>query len=61
MRRTNMLKYFTTPEGNSVAVNPARVIFVEDVRDGAVIYFNTQQHQKVTDSYLTVVARLNEQ
>jgi len=56
-----MLKYFTTPEGNSVAVNPARVIFVEDVKDGAVIFFNTQQSQKVTDSYLTVVARLNEQ
>ena len=56
-----MLKYFTSPEGDSVAINPPRVLYVEDTKPGAIIHFNNTQFQKVREDYLIVVARLNEQ
>jgi hypothetical protein len=56
-----MLKYFVDKDTNqSIAVNPNAVKIVRDSPVGAKIVLNDGSYVIVTDSYLEVVARLNE-
>lgn len=56
-----MLKYFVDKDTNqSVAVNPNAVKFVRDSPMGSKIVLSDGSYIIVTDSYLEVVARLNE-
>jgi hypothetical protein len=54
-----VLKYFTTFENTSVAINPSRVMFVEEVSNGAIVHFNVEQRQLLKGSYLEIVSQLN--
>jgi hypothetical protein len=54
------LKYFTNKNGTSIAINPAHVISVVESSTGGSAIYSMQVEWKVTDSYLDVVARLNE-
>lgn len=56
-----MLKFFVDKDANqSVAVNPAAVSFVRDANNGTKIFFDDRTFLIVTDSFLDVIARLNE-
>ena len=56
-----MLKYFVDKDTKqSIAVNPNAVKIVRDSPVGAKIVLNDGSYVIVTDSYLEVVARLNE-
>ncbi len=54
-----MLKLFTLPRGNSIAINPDQVLYVTEDPDGSIIKFEDDS-QMVTERYLETIARLNE-
>jgi hypothetical protein len=56
------LKYFTGMlHNNSVAINPNFVVYVSQHKEGhALIHTMQEGTLEVTDSYLEVIARLNE-
>ena len=54
-----MVKLFTNPRGETVAVNPDMVIMVTEEVNGSTIKFSTG-NQLVSEPFLEVVARLNE-
>ena len=56
-----MLKYFTQKAfSRSIAINPDRVIFVEDLPNRTTIKLVENNEIEVNEDYMTVVARLNE-
>jgi len=54
-----MVKLFTNPKGQSIAVNPDLVIMVTEEDNGTMLKFSIGS-QLVTESFLEVIARLNE-
>lgn len=54
-----MVKLFTNPKGQSIAVNPDLVIMVIEEDNGTMLKFSIGS-QLVTESYLDVIAKLNE-
>ena len=54
-----MLKLFTNPKGQSIAINPDNVVLVTEEENGTSIRCTTGV-QLVAESYLEVVGRLNE-
>ena len=55
-----MVKLFTNPRGETIAVNPELVIIVTEEPNGASIKFHGGGTQIVSESFLEVVAKLNE-
>ena len=54
-----MVKMFTNPRGETIAVNPELVIMVTEETNGSIIEFASGK-QLVSETFLEVVARLNE-
>lgn len=54
-----MLKLFTNPKGQSIAINPDNVLMVAEEENGTSIRL-PYGTQLVAEPYLEVVARLNE-
>jgi hypothetical protein len=54
-----MVKLFTNPKGQSIAVNPELVIMVTEEDNGTMLKFSIGS-QLVTENFLDVIARLNE-
>lgn len=54
-----MLKLFTNPKGESIAINPEFVIMVTEEDNGTMMKFSIGS-QLVKEEYLEVISRLNE-
>jgi hypothetical protein len=54
-----MVKLFTNPRGETIAVNPELVIMVTEETNGSIIEFASGK-QLVAEPFLEVVAKLNE-
>ena len=54
-----MVKMFTNPKGQTIAVNPELVIMVTEEDSGTMLKFSIGS-QLVTETFVEVIARLNE-
>ena len=63
--KTTMFKYFTTPEGKSVAINPLHVMSITEYQMGksyptmVILSLTNGSKVTVTDNYMETVASLS--